>query len=336
MTIWPRRAAEERKGRVPLRYPLQLRFRVGQSTMSDFRLFETWRTENFSSSLLAFAMRQSPEFLESVLKLMREKCGRPQAERITVHDIEREYQIDIPDSTARRRRRPDIYLQAEIDGKPLICLIEAKIESKELEDQLVDDRLWLDGQASREIDTILASVTKYRYALSAKPDVELRWSDFAPLVERIISQTKPKSFEHGFWIQFSEHLESIMPTFNGFTSGFSDVHRLMQEVDAFVLEVLDRIGSEKNFKNWEVYQFGYWLPVELAFVGFYWWDKGVFDRPSDRNNVFCVRKDDPERLTVIGTLREITAQCALAQQQGALDVVIRRIAERVRHALDAP
>ncbi len=30
--------------------------------MSDFRLFENWRHENFTTSLLVFAMHRSPDF----------------------------------------------------------------------------------------------------------------------------------------------------------------------------------------------------------------------------------------------------------------------------------
>jgi hypothetical protein len=101
--------------------------------MSDFKLFGTWYHENFSSSLLAFAMRQSQDFLHAVMNLL---CPKFASAEVLIREIEREYPIDVPDS--KRQRRADIYVEAAVDGRPLLCLIEAKIQSGEQERQLVD------------------------------------------------------------------------------------------------------------------------------------------------------------------------------------------------------
>src|SRR5437764_100181 len=109
--------------------------------MSDFRLFETSHHENFYSSLLAFAMRQSPEFAKRVMNLLLTESGKASGV-IVIRNIEREYPIQV----SGRSRKVDLYVKAEVDRRSLLCLVEAKIESEEREGQLIDDCSWLEAQ----------------------------------------------------------------------------------------------------------------------------------------------------------------------------------------------
>lgn len=297
--------------------------------MSDFKLFETWYHENFSSSLLAFAMRQSPDFSQRVMNLLWTKSGNASGQ-IAIRNIEREYPIDVSDS--KSRRRADIYVQAEIDGKSVLCLIEAKIQSREQERQLINYRSWL--EAEKADAKILATLSKYPVAWSAKPDVELRWADLTPLVARMSAHAKPDSFEEKFWSQFREHLEEVMATFEGFTLGFSNVHRLMQEIDLFLHAVLDKAGVTKIFDDWKADRAAYWLPSEEATVGFYWWEK--WRDPSHENTLFVIRSKPEERKIPIGRLQEIVAQCAAAKQHGWLDEYVAKIAAEFARPFNKP
>ncbi len=295
--------------------------------MSDFKLFETWYHENFSSSLLAFAVRQSPNFSRRVFALLCPKISDPSAE-ITIRKIEREYPFEVSES--KRRRRADIYIEAAVDGKSLLCLIEAKIQSGEQERQLIDDRTWLESQVADE--KILATISKYPIAWSAKPDVELRWADLAPLVMQMEEYSSPGSFEKSFWSQFRDHLGEVMATFQGFSLGFWNVHRLMQEIDLFLHAVLDEIGATKLYDDWRKDRAAYWLPNERATVGFYWWEN--WGDPSSENTLLVLRDKPDKKRIPIASLQEIVTECAAAKQHGGLDQYIAKIASQIRKALE--
>jgi hypothetical protein len=296
--------------------------------MSDFRLFETWYDENFCSSLLAFAMRQSPDFALRIIDLLWTKSGKSPARQITVRDIEREYPIEVAGS--RSPRRADICIEADVDGRSLLSLVEAKIQSGEQQRQLIDDRSWLEDQKADE--RILATLSKYPVAWSAKPDVELRWADVTPLVAQTRERAKPDSFEERFWCQFREHLEEIMATFEGFTLGFSNVHRLMQEIVLFLQTVLDKAGVTKLYDDWKADRIAYWLPNEQASVGFYWWEK--WRDPSHENTLFVIKYKPEKREIPIASLQEIGAQSAAAKQHNWLDEYVSKIAAEIRKALE--
>jgi hypothetical protein len=293
--------------------------------MSDFKLFETWYHENFSSSLLAFAMRQSQDFSHGVMNLL---CPKFATADVLIREVEREYPIDISDS--KRQRRADVYVEAAVDGRSLLCLIEAKIQSGEQEQQLADYRTWLEEQVA-DIK-LLATLSKYPIAWSAKPDVELRWADLTPLVAQMQEHARDGSFENNFWSQFRNHLEEIMATFQGFTLGFASVHRLMQEIDLFLDAVLGKVGVTRRNVDWKADRAAYWLPNEEATVGFYWWQK--WEDPSSEDTLLVVKRKPQEKRIPIASLQEVVAQCAVAKQYGSLDQYLAKIASQIREALD--
>lgn len=299
--------------------------------MSDFALFEKSHHENFSSSLLAFAMRQSPAFAVGVMNLIRSKCGRSPSTQMTIRNIRREYPIEIK---SKPLRWADIYVEVDVDRKSLLCLVEAKINSREQENQLLDYHAWLSAQKAD--DRILATICKFRTTWSTKPHAELWWADLKPLVAQMSDSAAMGSFEKRFWSQFKDHLGEIMVTFEGFTLGFTHVHRLMQEVDGFLHCILDKIPvAERRNEDWKADRAMYKLPdAANARVGFYWWPPGEWANPA-RENTFCVVKDTPERKTItIASFQDIVANAALAQQQNHLDEYVAKIAERVRQALE--
>ena len=112
--------------------------------MSDFSLFERCRTENFSTALVVFAARQSCDFAGNLLGLILRKAGYPEGVKLSVDSIERNLAITV--DGAPGARLPDICLRGEIDGKPCVVLVEAKISAGEGVDQLCDYKNWLSKQ----------------------------------------------------------------------------------------------------------------------------------------------------------------------------------------------
>jgi hypothetical protein len=133
--------------------------------MSDFRLFEAYYTENFSTALVVFAARQSPDFAAGLLKLILRKASCPGGESYAVESIERNFPIQIDGTPAARF--PDICIRGKVDGKRCVVLVEAKIGAGEGPDQLGNYRRWLDKQT----DPIakLASLTRDPLATATRP-----------------------------------------------------------------------------------------------------------------------------------------------------------------------
>jgi hypothetical protein len=296
--------------------------------MSDFQLFERHYTENFSTALVVFAARQSPDFAGKLLKLILNKAGYPEGEKYAVESIVRNFPIQI-DATAAARF-PDISIKGKVDGEACIVLVEAKIGAGEGLDQLGDDLIWLGKQKTDYPIAKLASLTRDPLATRVRVDAALTWSDLVPLA-RQIAVGATSQFEKRFWSHLAQHLEAIMSTFKGFSTDFSDVHQLMQEVDLLLISLFRNMGVTYR-PYWYAQCVAYWLPERKVTVGFWWWKR--FGDP-DRQNALIVWRDGKPEGRLVSSLQEVIEKANRARQQGQLADFINDLKRQVERAYQA-
>jgi hypothetical protein len=140
------------------------------------------------------------------------------------------------------------------------------------------------------------------------------------------------AFEKRFWGHLAQHLEGIMATFNGFSADFSDVHRLMQEVDLLLVTPFRNMGIPKWYSYWNADRAAYWLPDRRATVGFWWWKR--FGDPVCQNALMVWRDGKPEG-RLVWSLQEIIEKANRARQEGQLGDFINELTKQVERAYQA-
>ncbi|HTZ97641.1 MAG TPA: hypothetical protein VMB18_14665 [Terriglobales bacterium] len=253
--------------------------------MSHFKMFEKYASENFSTSLLAFCMAVCPRFKESIVRLMLARSRNLMIKDLRIDELAREYPITLDDAT---RKRPDLLVRGIADQMGFVVLLEAKIDVEFSPMQLSYYRSWLDSQPEHKDWKLLVTLTKRKYDPNELVDAQLLWAELIPEIAKVESENHSQ-FERSFWHELRLHVEDTMRTFTGFTTGYSDVLKLMQEVDMFLTEILSRLPIKKSVDYWQKERAAYYLPELKAIVGFYWWQKDFWREPYP--NQFCVWKD---------------------------------------------
>ena len=291
--------------------------------MSDFDFFERCKHENFSTALLAFSMRRSPEFCNAMIrKFAPSQWG--QIEQLEIETIKPQYTIEIADS---EKKRPDMVITGKLDGKGFLIALEVKIAQDFAANQLKNYRTWLSKQ--QQPLKGLAILTRRRYEWSygdvAKPDVALRWIELCPIVATLESSCS--GFEASFWQEFRLHLEAIMRTFEGFSGGSFNVHGFMQEVDLFLRRLLEDELRVKCKGRWGDNFSGYNVPELGAKVGFYWWQGDFWD--ERQSNQLCVERRGENGPIPLASLEEVVTESNDPERRNDY---IKRLAQQIRDA----
>jgi hypothetical protein len=289
--------------------------------MGDFNFFERCKSENFSTALLAFSMRRSPEFCDKIVRKLA-PCEWGDIAHLEIEQIEPQHTIEVAGSSMKR---PDLVIIGKADSKEFIVALEVKIGQDFGEGQLKNYRTWLLEQ--RKPLTALATLTcrqyNWRDGDAAKPNAALRWIDLPPLIAKMESHSG-SDFERSYWKHFRIYVEGIMRSFEGFTSGVFDVHGLMQEIDLFLRRLFEELGV-KGGGRWEAAFSGYDVPELAAKVGFYWWHGDFWD--EQHPNELCIKKIGEKEPIFLDSLKEIITE---TNDPATRDDYIKGLARQIR------
>jgi hypothetical protein len=295
--------------------------------MGDFDLFERHASENFSTSLLAFSMKLSPQFGELLIRRIFECSTIGPVKTLRIDGIEREYPITVQDSL---HKRPDLVLRGLVDGTAFVMVVEVKKNADFGPTQLKDYRDWLDSEP-QNLKKLLVTLTKRKYQWQNepfKPDAELRWSALRDLISQVQPQVH-SDFEGRYWEQLRLHVEDTMRTFEGFSTGSCDVHALMQDVDLFLRRLFEEM-KVTCLSGWRDYYAAYYAPELSARIGFYWWQNDFWHEPKP--NHLCVWKDGEKEPILTGEgLEEVVRN---TQDPATREQYISGLAERVLKLCD--
>lgn len=291
--------------------------------MSDFRLFEHCRNENFSTALLAFSMRASPQFAVLVSRFLLQKALCLQPQTLSVEEIDRDYPIRLKHWESSKR--VDLLIVACADDKRFLILIEAKITAMFGPNQLQDYRAWLNSQQADV--KVLTTLTRYSYDGDVLTDASVRWTDFQPYISRMQADAA-SDFERLYWKNLGLHMEDTMRVFTGFTSGHCDVLTLLQEVDLFLAEILERLHVTKTVDYWQKERAAYYVPELKTTIGFYWWQKDFWREPEP--NRFCVWVDGQKDRQALASLDEIVKNTNSSVPEDSRDAYISKLVDQIR------
>ena len=290
--------------------------------VSDFSVFERYRSENFATSILVFALRNSERFRAEFFQLVTTCARLTPLDDVTAITVAR----DVPIAGGKK---PDILLTATTPRGKVKCVVEVKISAGEGVDQLKAYRDWLAAQSECWC-TGLVTLTRDRLVWSVQPDGALVWRDLLPVLVQMRNQAT--GFEQRFWDQLTQHVEATMPTFDRFSSSPGDLLQFFREIDLFLTTLLRTMGLAGWSDDWRANRAAYW--VQDFGVGFWWWH-GAWERPVVQN-VLAVQRRGIDEPIPIATLDDVVAQTEVARAHGALDVYFRDLAGRVRAAATIP
>lgn len=226
---------------------------VSDHRLSDFSVIERHGSENFSTALLVFALRASPQLSEALIRSALARAACHPIESLTVHTITRNHRVPVKST----HRLPDILLEATVNGTRWGLIIEIKIDAAEGRDQIKDYREYLKEHYGKHHR--IATLSRDPQSWSEQPDVEFTWLDIAEIVGRVKLQSVGR-FEITFWDQLRLHFEAVMPTFEGFSSMEVDMYRFFREADSVLHTLLRTMGLTNSHSQWHQDRVAFWVP----------------------------------------------------------------------------